>query len=236
MIITIFFALASISLIIFVPIYLKKKNNLYKYKPQEKMSLKKQKKTIKNIWELGDFANSIFWVSNKYVMIIELGSIEYKLMNDEEQDNIDNNLMKISKTFKNQVQFYSTIKKIDTSYKIEEIRNNINKQKNSNIKEYGESIIEYLENIMQEENLYVRKNYLIIESKEPYNKALIELKEFYDDLKYNLTLIKIKTTLIDELDTIELIYRELNKGDSEKIRKIIQEGGMEFYVKSKSKA
>lgn len=89
---------------------------------------------------------------------------------------------------------------------------------------------------MQEENLYVRKNYLIIESKEPYNKALIELKEFYDDLKYNLTLIKIKTTLIDELDTIELIYRELNKGDSEKIRKIIQEGGMEFYVKSKSKA
>ena len=49
MIITIFFALASISLIIFVPIYLKKKNNLYKYKPQEKMSLKKQKKTIKNI-------------------------------------------------------------------------------------------------------------------------------------------------------------------------------------------
>lgn len=47
MIITIFFAIASISLIIFLPIYLKKKNNLYKYKPQEKMSLKKQKKTIK---------------------------------------------------------------------------------------------------------------------------------------------------------------------------------------------
>ena len=170
MIITIFFALASISLIIFVPIYLKKKNNLYKYKPQEKMSLKKQKKTIKNIWELGDFANSIFWVSNKYVMIIELGSIEYKLMNDEEQDNIDNNLMKISKTFKNQVQFFSTIEKIDTSYKVEEIRNNINKQKNSNIKEYGESIIEYLENIMQEENLYVRKNYLIIESQSSIKK------------------------------------------------------------------
>lgn len=135
MIITIFFALASISLIIFVPIYLKKKNNLYKYKPQEKMSLKKQKKTIKNIWELGDFANSIFWVSNKYVMIIELGSIEYKLMNDEEQDNIDNNLMKISKTFKNQVQFFSTIEKIDTSYKIEEIRNNINKQNNIEYKD-----------------------------------------------------------------------------------------------------
>lgn len=235
MIITIFFAMASILLIIFLPIYLKKKNNLYKYKQQEKMSLKKQKRTIKNIWELGDFTNSIFWVSNKYVMIIELGSIEYKLMNDEEQDNMDNNLMKVSKTLKNQIQFFSTIEKIDTSYKVDEIRNNINKQKNENIKEYGESIIEYLENIMQEENLYVRKNYLIVESKEPYNKALIELKEFYDDLKYNLSLIKIKTILINELDTIELIYRELNKGDSEKIRKIIQEGGMEFYVKSKGK-
>lgn len=235
MIITIFFALASILLIIFVPIYLRKKNSLYRFKPQEKMSLKKQKKTIKTIWELGDFMNSIFWVCNKYVMIIELGSIEYKLMNDEEQDNIDNNLMKIAKTFTNPVQFFSTIERIDTSYKVEEIRRNIDKQRNKNIKEYGESIIEYLEEIMQEKNLYVRKNYLIVESKEPFDKALIELREFYDDLKYSLSLIKIKATLVDKLDTIELIYRELNKGDSEKIRKIIKEGGTQFYVDSKSK-
>lgn len=236
MIITIFFAVASIFLVIFVPIYLRKKSNLYKYRPKEKMSLKKQKKTIKNIWELGDFANSIFWVSDKYVMIIELGSLEYKLMNDEEQDNIDNNLMKIAKTFTNQVQFFSTIERIDTSYKIEEIKKNIDKQRNINIKEYGESIIEYLEEIMQEENLYVRKNYLIIESKEPFDKALIELREFYDDLKYNLSLIRIKASVVNDVDIIELIYRELNKGDNEKIKKLIQEGGTEFYVTSKNKA
>ena len=41
MVITIFFALASISLVIFVPIYVRRKNDLYKTKQREKLNLKK---------------------------------------------------------------------------------------------------------------------------------------------------------------------------------------------------
>ena len=235
MVITIFFALASISLVIFVPIYVRRKNDLYKTKQREKLNLKKQKKNIKNIWGIDNISNYIFNVNNKYLMILELGSIEYKLMNEQEQDNIDNNLIKIARTFTNQVQFFSTIEKIDTSDKVEKIRENINRQKNETIKEYGESIIEYLENIMQEENLYVRKNYLILQSTEAYNKAIMDLMEIYEELRYSFSVIKIKVTLVKDLDIVELIYRELNRGSTEKIRKIIQEGGMKFYVKAKSK-
>lgn len=235
MVITIFFALASISLVIFVPIYVRRKNDLYKTKQREKLNLKKQKKNIKNIWGIDNISNYIFNVSNKYLMILELGSIEYKLMNEQEQDNIDNNLIKIARTFTNQVQFFSTIEKIDTSDKVEKIRENINRQKNETIKEYGESIIEYLENIMQEENLYVRKNYLILQSNEAYNKAIMDLMEIYEELRYSFSVIKIKVTLVKDLDIVELIYRELNRGSTEKLRKIIQEGGMKFYVNAKSK-
>lgn len=235
MVITIFFALASISLVIFVPIYVRRKNDLYKTKQREKLNLKKQKKNIKNIWGIDNISNYIFNVSNKYLMILELGSIEYKLMNEQEQDNIDNNLIKIARTFTNQVQFFSTIERIDTSDKVEKIRENINRQKNETIKEYGESIIEYLENIMQEENLYVRKNYLILQSTEAYNKAIMDLMEIYEELRYSFSVIKIKVTLVKDLDIVELIYRELNRGSTEKIRKIIQEGGMKFYVNAKSK-
>lgn len=236
MAITIIFLLASICLIILLPIYLRKKNRMYSLRTEEKVNLKKQRKNIKNIWGIVEIKDGILTVNNRHSIIIELGSIEYRLLNDIEQNNIDNNLIKIAKTFTNQTQFFSTIEKIDTTEKIETIRNNIEKQKNNNIKEYGESIIEYLENIMQEDNLYVRKNYLIITSNEPYEKAERELKEYYEDLRYSLSNIKVTTRLLSDIDIIELIHRELNKNSNEQLRNIIKKGGLNFYVQAKSKA
>ncbi len=236
MAITIIFMLASICLIILLPIYLRKKNRMYSLRTEEKVNFKKQRKSIKTIWGIGEIKDGILTVNNRHSIIIELGSIEYRLLNDIEQNNIDNNLIKIAKTFTNQTQFFSTIEKIDTTEKIETIRNNIEKQKNSNIKEYGESIIEYLENIMQEDNLYVRKNYLIITSNEAYEKAERELKEYYEDLRYSLSNIKVTTRLLSDIDIIELLHRELNRNSNEQTRNIIKKGGLDFYVQAKSKA
>lgn len=236
MVITIFFMLASICLIIILPIYLRKKNRMYNLGTQEKTNIKKQRKNIKTIWGIEEIKNQMLTINNSHSIVIELGSIEYRLLNDEEQNNIDNNLKKIAKTFTNQTQFFSTIEKIDTTDKIENIRENIEKQRNNNIKEYGKSIIEYLDNIMQEDNLYVRKNYLIITSFEPYDKAERELKEYYDDLRYSLANIKVTARLLSDMDIIELIYRELNKNSNEQLRNIIKKGGLDFYVQSESKA
>ena len=236
MVITIFFMLASICLIIILPIYLRKKNRMYNLGTQEKTNIKKQRKNIKTIWGIEEIKNQMLTINNSHSIVIELGSIEYRLLNDEEQNNIDNNLKKIAKTFTNQTQFFSTIEKIDTTDKIENIRGNIEKQRNNNIKEYGKSIIEYLDNIMQEDDLYVRKNYLIITSFEPYDKAERELKEYYDDLRYSLSNIKVTARLLSDMDIIELIYRELNKNSNEQLRNIIKKGGLDFYVQSESKA
>lgn len=236
MIITIFFMLASICLIIILPIYLRKKNRMYNLSTKEKTNIKKQRKNIKTIWGIEEIKNQMLTINNSHSIVIELGSIEYRLLNDEEQNNIDNNLKKIAKTFTNQTQFFSTIEKIDTTDKIENIRENIEKQRNNNIKEYGKSIIEYLDNIMQEDDLYVRKNYLIITSFEPYDKAERELKEYYDDLRYSLSNIKVTARLLSDMDIIELIYRELNKNSNEQLRNIIKKGGLDFYVQSESKA
>lgn len=235
MIITIIFMLASICLIIILPIYLKKNNKMYNLGTQEKVSIKKQMKNIKTIWGIEEIKNQMLTINNSHSIIIELGSIEYRLLNDEEQNNIDNNLRKIAKTFTNQTQFFSTIEKIDTTDKMENIRENIEKQRNSNIKEYGKNIIEYLDSIMQEDDLYVRKNYLIVTSFEPYDKAERELKEYYDDLRYSLSNIKVTTKLLSDMDIVELVYRELNKNSNEQLRNIIKKGGLDFYVKSKSK-
>lgn len=236
MIITIFFMLASICLIIILPIYLRKKNRMYNLSTKEKTNIKKQRKNIKTIWGIEEIKNQMLTINNSHSIVIELGSIEYRLLNDEEQNNIDNNLKKIAKTFTNQTQFFSTIEKIDTTDKMENIRENIDKQRNSNIKEYGKSIIDYLDSIMQEDDLYVRKNYLIVTSFEPYDKAERELKEYYDDLRYSLSNIKVTARLLSDMDIIELIYRELNKNSNEQLRNIIKKGGLDFYVQSESKA
>lgn len=236
MAIAIFFMLASIGLAIFLPIYIRAKNKMYNHDTKEKITFKRNKKNIKNVWGIEKIKDNILTIDNKCSIIIELGSIEYRLLNEKEQDNIDNNLIKIAKTFTYQTQFFSTIEKIDTTDKILNIKENIEKQKNKYVKEYGSSIIEYLNNIMQEENLYVRKNYLVVTSDEAFEKATLELKEFYDDLKYSFASIKVPIKLLDDMDIVELIYRELNKNANENLKNIIKEGGLDFYVKAKGKA
>jgi len=235
MLISIFFMVASISLIIFVPIYVKKKNKLYSLNTQEKINVKRKNKNIKTIWGIEGINNSIITINGRNSIIMELGSIEYRLLNEKEQNNVDIALINLSKTFSYQTQFFSTIEKIDTTNKIEDIKLQLNKQKNNKIKEYGESIIEYLENIMQEENLYVRKNYLIITSNEIYQKAKTELLEFANNIKHSLSNIKIKSKILSDEDIIELIYRELNKNSNEKINNIKDKGGLDFYVQSKNR-
>ena len=233
--ITIFFMFISIAVIIGTTIYVKKNNRFYNFKPEEKTSLKKQKKNIKEIWGIDSIKNGIITVQGQHSIIIEMGSIEYRLLNEMEQESIDNSLINISKTMAYKMQFFSTVVKVDTREKIEEIRNNMQKQKNIKMIEYGEAIIEYLENIMQEEDLYVRKNYLIISSFETREKAEYTLKEFYHNLKYGLSNIKVNTKLLTDAGIIELLHREFNKEATDNIEKIVKEGGLDFYVQNKEK-
>ena len=230
--ITIFFMIISIIVIIATVILVRKNNRLYNYKPQSKKSIKKQKKDIKNIWGIEKIKNNEIFANGKYSIIIELGSIEYRLLNDEEQTLIDNALIKISKTLSFNMQFFSTIVRVDTNKKIEEIRNNIKNQNNEKMKDYGEALIEYLESIMEEEDLFVRKNYLILNSYEEKN----ELKEYYfNTLKVELSKIKITSKLLTDVGIIELLHREFNKNSEESIESIVRNGGMDFYVEKKEK-
>lgn len=235
MIITILFFVASVGIIIFAAIYAKKKDKLYSFKTKDKQKLKGKRKNIKNIWGIEEIKNSMITGNGQNSIIIEIGSVEYRLLNEAEQDNIDNTLMKLSKIFTFQTQFFSTIEKIDTTNKIEDIRRNLDKQNNDKIIEYGESIIEYLENIMHEENLYVRKNYIIASSIEPYEKAHKDLLQFYASLENALLGVRITSKMLNDTEIIELIHRELNKNSTEKIRNILKEGGLELYVKNKEK-
>ena len=231
--ITIFFIIMSIVLIIGTIIYVRKNNKMYNFKPEENLTPNKQKKNIKNIWGIDNIKNGVISSQGQHSIIVEMGSIEYKLLNDKEQDNIDNALVRLSRTMIYKMQFFSTIVKVDTNDKIDEIRENIKRQKNKKMQEYGEDVIEYLEDIMQEENLYVRKNYIVFSSFENKHKAEADLIQFYSDFKYGLAQIGISCNMLDDGGVIELLHRELNKNSTENLEMIIKEGGLDTFVKGK---
>lgn len=232
--IAIFFLILSIIVIVIAAMVISKNKKFYKYNSNENKSAKGQKKDIKTIWEIDKLDEGILTNSRGQTsMIMEIGSIEYRLLNDTEQSVIDTTLTNVSRTLTYNMQFFSTTVKVDTNEKIYEIMENMRKQKNEKMKEYGEAIIEYLEEIMQEDDLYVRKNYIIVSSFEPREEAENNLRTFCNTLKSSLNEIKIRTQILGFERVIDLFHKEINKDSTEDVVLIIKEGGLDEIIKKK---
>ena len=106
---------------------------------------KKQKK-LRDILNL-KINNSMINIENRYSCILRLGSIDYNMMSENEQEAVENVLMQTALSFDGFVQFLTTTENIDTN----EIINDINKTKSINmqIKSCKENLINFLNSIMQ---------------------------------------------------------------------------------------
>ena len=100
MIIAITFAILSVAVVIFTVYYLNKQNKLKKYIPNIK-----GKHNLKNLWEIEDIRDSIIISGNKSTIIMRIGSIDYHLLSEKEQNVLETNLIEIAKT----IFFYNRI-------------------------------------------------------------------------------------------------------------------------------
>ena len=246
MIIAFIFILVGIIFMIGTLIYTRKKNNLQEVKPIDKSNIKKGKKTLSNLWGIDGFNNQVITINkNQHSIIIELESIEYSLLHDGEKANVDRELISIAQMLKFPIQFLEVKKQIeigdmlekleqDTGNKLEEIKiSTINA--NDNVKEYANQIIAHLEKLQEDQNLFERKNYMVISSFNNRKVAESELKEFYQLLRYHLLNIKVSTRLLNDREIVELIYEQLHKGNKNKVADIEQKGGFELYVTDKTR-
>lgn len=233
MIITIIFILAGIFFMIGTLIYVKNKNNLQEIKPIDKSNVKKVKKTLTNLWGIDGFNNQVITINKgQHSIIVELESIEYSLLHEGERNNVDRELISIAQMLKFPIQFLEVKKQIELGDMLEEIKiNTINA--NSNVKEYAKQIMKHLEQLQEDQNLFERKNYMVISSFNNRKTAEIELKEFYQLLRYHLLNIKVSTRLLNNKEILELIYEQLHKGNKNKVSDIEEKGGLELYVTSK---
>lgn len=211
-------------------IYTRKKNNPQEVKPIDKSNIKKSKKTLSNLWGIDGFNNQVITINkNQHSIIVELESIEYSLLHEGEKENVDRELISIAQMLKFPIQFLEVKKQIELGDMLEEIKiNTINS--NSNVKEYANQIISYLEKIQEDKNLFERKNYMVISSFNNRKVAELELKEFYQLLRYHLLNIKVSTRLLNDREIVELIYEQLHKDNKNKVTEIEQKGGFGLYV------
>ena len=231
MIISIVFAALSIIVIVFTAIYLSKKNSI-----KTNVQKRKGKKNLKNLWDIDDIKNEVIVSGTKNTIIMRIGSIDYHLLSEKEQSALESNLIEIAKTIKYPLQFFSTTEFVDTTDVIGDIKENIANKDNRKLIEYGNEIIKYLSKMMENRNLFVRKNYVLLSVYGNYEKSRLELLNSYESLRFNLLNTKIGLEILNDYEIVELLHRELNKNTTTKIQDVLKEGGLELYVRGTNKS
>ncbi len=232
MIIAFIFILAGIIFMIGTLIYTRKKNNLQGLNPIDKST--ENKKTLNNLWGIDGVKDQVVTINKRqHSIIVELESIEYGLLHEDEKAGVSRELVSISQMLKFPIQFLEVKEQIEMDDMLEEIK--INTMGSSkNVKEYANQLIAHLERLQKNEYLFERKNYMVISSFNSRKIAERELKEFYQTLRYHLLNGKISTRLLSNIEILELIYKQLHKENKNKVFDIEEKGGFELYVTDKN--
>lgn len=217
MVVMIIFLILSIFAILLTFLYLKKSKNKVKQvnkttdKNIQKDNGKKKTKQLKDILGL-KIDNSMINMGNRYSCILRIGSIDYNMMSESEQETIENVLMQTALTFDGFVQFLTTTENIDTN----EVINDIKKTRSTNmqIKNCKENLINFLTNMMENMDTAINKNYIILSYDGLYEDAIKELNRRIANLKTSLSRAKIQCELLSDEDIYNLLYKELNKNSN----------------------
>ena len=217
MVIMIVFLILSILAILLTFVYLKSSKNKVKQKKRttdksiQNDNGKKSTKQLKDILGL-KINNSMINIENRYSCILRIGSIDYNMMSENEQETIENVLMQTALSFDGFVQFLTTTENIDTN----EIINDIKKTRATNmqIKNCKENLINFLNNMMENMDTAINKNYIILSYDGLFEDAIKELNRRIANLKTSLSRAKIQCELLNDEDIYNLLYKELNKNSN----------------------
>ena len=172
MIIAFIFILAGIIFMIGTLIYTRKKNNL---QDTNTANINKGKKTLKTLFGISKIKNQVITTYNKqHSIIVELESIAYEMLHNEEKLSVNRELVSIAQMIKFPFQFLQIKQQISIKDNVENIRENA-VNANEYIKDYGNNIIEHLETLEENQNLFERKNYMVISSFNNRKVAEVEL-------------------------------------------------------------
>ncbi len=235
MVIMIIFLIMSVLAVLLTFAYLKKSKNKVKQvsktidKSIRTNNSKKDNKKLKDILGI-KINNSMINIESRYSCILRIGSIDYNMMSENEQETIENILMQTALSFDGFVQFLTTTENIETNEIISDIKKT--RAINMQIRNCKENLINFLNNMMENMDTSINRNYIILSYDGLYEDAIKELNRRISNLKTSLSRAKIQCELLNDEDIYNLLYKELNKNSN--ILKM-NFGKEEWYVKQKEK-
>lgn len=233
MVIMIIFLALTFILVIGTLIYLnhKKKStrNIVNEKSNTEIKSKPKRRNKKHLADILEIKikDKVILLGNRYSYIVRLGNVDFNMLSNNEQNTIESILIQTTLAIDYPIQFFSTTEYIDTSSITDFMKEN--KSGNSNVQEYKEYLIRYLENLMENRTIAVAKNYAVISYDGLYENAEQELERKAISFKNNLLKAGIICEILNEDEICDLFYRELNKNASLGISKL-KEGGKNLYV------
>ena len=238
MIIMIIFLVLSVVFLIGTVIYInaKKKSNSRNIKENETGSTeekgkKKRKKQLADVLNI-KIIDNVICIGNRYSIVMELGSIDYHMLSEKEQQQKEIALTETAKAIDYPIQFFTTTEYIDTNRVINYMKQN--STGNSKVQEYKNYLIDFLQNLMINRVVSIIKNYAIISYDGLYEDAIQELNRQANSFGGNLISNGIDCNVLNQNEVYSLLHKELNKNSYYDIANL-SKGGQNLYVSKKQK-
>lgn len=235
--ISLIFGILSVAVVAFGYIYIKiadnggfstKKRN--KTKPDKSFD-KKKKKTIKDIWDIEDIRDGVIYLNKGFfAAVVKLGSVDIRLLSENEQQVIEEILIRTAISIQNPFKFIILSDNVDATNTIADIhQNSIQADVPLKIKALAKETINFLDNLMKNKNIYERENYVVLTCRGDVEKAYGELQRACEMTITQMNSAKIKAERVTSSKELDFVFKILNS-KSIKPSETAEKGAFELYV------
>ena len=117
------------------------------------------------MWGIEDIRDGIIYLTqNRYRRIIAMGSLDFHLLSQAEQSVVEEQLMQTAMSLQFPVQFITTTERINTQDTIKQIDKVLDADElyNEKTRGYASKMRLYLNKMMEDRGVYVRRSYAIV--------------------------------------------------------------------------
>jgi len=158
---------------------------------------------------------------NRHRAILEVESINYSLLSEEEQEALEIAFSQFLARLNFPIQFYDQARPLDMSQFVERLRQQA-RQAPEKLKEYMEQTIEYMAQWTAERPIMVRKKYIVVPYDAPpdmpVEDAWAELERRVSVVQDGLASCQLRSRVLYTDEILDVLYVALNKSKAEKMR------------------
>lgn len=196
---------------------------------------KRKELSLRDLWEIEDIRNGIVLLTrNRYRVILRLGTINFDLLSENEQEVVENILMASAQGIDFPVQFLCTTEVIDTRSAIADLYTSVSSEVSEKRLSYANMLLSYLDELMSKRAVLVRHSYAVIGCDgEPWEKARGILEHRASIIANSLSKAKINVSSMTSEEIVDLLHGMLNRKKAIRPSDVINANGIDLFVSGK---